>query len=368
MDNVAAIILAAGKASRFRAADPEAATKVVALYKGEPMVRHAAQAAVTSGAAPVIVVTGCEPDAVRGALDGLDVHYAHNANYESGIASSIVAGIAALPETAEAAFIMLGDMPLVDAALLQALVDARRESPQAAAIVPVHDGQRGNPVLLSRSLFTAAKELKGDEGARRLLRDPAIKVIEVETGPQASVDIDTPDALQSLDTRAAAMDFTIQYDEQVLRQAVATFVHRRVMRGMGASGLFALVFTFAALVYLNLQGDYSWVSWLLGAVLTLFVLVVIMAWRWRLADVLRKLAAIPSRQAKVLLSAEGIVVSVESGASDLSWSSFTEVWKLPDVWLLFLAPNNFITLPTKDVPPQALDFISAHLPVACKQE
>ena len=195
MDKIAAIILAAGKASRFRAADPCAATKVVALFQGEPMVRRAARAAVDAGACPVIVVTGCEPDAVGAALEGLTVSIAHNEHYESGIASSLIAGIAAVPEDIRAAFIMLGDMPLVDAALLQSLAKAFDADPQADAVIPVYDGQRGNPVLLARSLFERAAQLKGDEGARRLLRDPALRIIEVKAGAAAALDIDTPDGL-----------------------------------------------------------------------------------------------------------------------------------------------------------------------------
>lgn len=201
MHDVAAIVLAAGKASRFREADPAAATKVVALYKGEPMVRHAARAAFAAGASPVIVVTGCEPEAVRHALTGIDVVFAHNANFESGIASSVQAGISALPQTTHAAFIMLADMPLVDVGLLRKLDAARVAAGNADAALPVHDGKRGNPVLMGRSLFAAAVQLKGDEGARRLLRDPGLKIVEVEAGSAASVDIDTPEALRNIDGR-----------------------------------------------------------------------------------------------------------------------------------------------------------------------
>jgi molybdenum cofactor cytidylyltransferase len=201
MRNVAAIVLAAGKASRYRAADPEAATKVVALYKGEPMVRRAACAALNAGVAPVVVVTGCEPQAVRDALAGVDVTFAHNDEYESGIASSVNAGIAALPETTEAAFVMLGDMPLVDAKLLQSLDAARLAAGSADAVLPVHGGQRGNPVLMGRSLFAAAMALTGDEGARKLLRDPSLTIVEVAAGEGVAVDIDTPEALRSAEAR-----------------------------------------------------------------------------------------------------------------------------------------------------------------------
>ena len=70
MSRIAAVILAAGQASRFRAAAGEAgpATKLVALLAGEPLVRHVAQAALASRARPVVVVTGHAEGAVRAAL------------------------------------------------------------------------------------------------------------------------------------------------------------------------------------------------------------------------------------------------------------------------------------------------------------
>ena len=366
MDNVAAIILAAGKASRFRAADPQAATKVVALYQGEPMVRRAVQAALDAGCSPVVVVTGCEADVVRNALVGLDITFAHNAMFERGIASSLITGVSALPANTKAAFVMLGDMPMVSSALLQSIATALRASPHADAIVPVHEGQRGNPALLSRSLFAAARELSGDQGARRLLQNPALTVIELEADASAAVDIDTLEALLSLASGEKSLEFTIHYDEPVLRQAVATFVQRRVMRGMGPSGLLALGITFTALIYLHWQEGSSWLTWMLGGLLLVFAIIVFGAWRLRLAQVLRKLAAIPSRRANVRLKKDSIIIAAESGTVDLPWSGFTELWTEKDFWLLFLAPNNFITIPTRDVPQEALDFIAAHLNAVTK--
>lgn len=199
MAEIAAIVLAAGRASRFRQADPETATKLVASYKGKPLVRHVAQAALAAGLAPVVVVTGCEADRVTSVLDGLDVRFAHNARFDSGMASSIVTGVSVLPQTSDAVFILLGDMPLVGADLLRKLIGGLAENPDAAAIVPVYDGVRGNPVLLSRGLFGRAMRLQGDEGARRMLREPGLKVVEVASDKSASFDVDTPDVLRELD-------------------------------------------------------------------------------------------------------------------------------------------------------------------------
>jgi len=65
-----------------------------------------------------------------------------------------------------------------------------------AAMTLCSIGRRGNPALLARSLLPAVSQLTGDEGARRILANPAVKVVEVEADADVVVDIDTPDALK----------------------------------------------------------------------------------------------------------------------------------------------------------------------------
>jgi molybdenum cofactor cytidylyltransferase len=198
MAEVAAILLAAGSASRFRAAGG-GASKLVAQLLGKPLVRHAAEAALGSKARPVVVVTGHERDAVEAALDGLTLQFAHNVDYRLGLASSLKAGIAALPASAQGALVLLGDMPGVTPTLIDSLIAAFAAHPGAPAAAPTSRGRRGNPVLLSRALFAAIAALDGDEGARKLLADAgAGQVIEVEApGDGATLDVDTPDALEA---------------------------------------------------------------------------------------------------------------------------------------------------------------------------
>jgi len=146
------------------------------------------------------VVTGHARERVQGALAGLPLTFIHNENYASGLASSLRTGLAAVPQKARGAIVLLGDMPLVTADLIEELI-ARLEQnlEEADAIVPVTKGRRGNPVLLARSLFPAVAQLTGDEGARRLLQEPGIHVVEITvSGDAASADIDTPEALETL--------------------------------------------------------------------------------------------------------------------------------------------------------------------------
>jgi molybdenum cofactor cytidylyltransferase len=197
MAEVGAVVLAAGRSSRFRAAGGEEPSKLVAPLAGEPLVRHAARAALASRARPIVVVTGHAREQVETALAGLEVAFAHNPEFATGLASSLKTGIAALPEGVAGALVLLGDMPAVDPALLDRLIDAFASQPRALAAAPVQAGRRGNPVLLSRALFPEIARLAGDEGARRLLReaDPQ-RILEVEVeGAAATLDVDTPEDL-----------------------------------------------------------------------------------------------------------------------------------------------------------------------------
>jgi molybdenum cofactor cytidylyltransferase len=201
MPEIAAIILAAGQASRYRAADTSIASKVVAQLDGKALVRHVADSALASQVRPVIVVTGHARDAVELALQGLDVRCVGNEDYATGMASSLKRGVAALPQEAEAAIILLADMPRIGSGLIDRICKAFAASPGVDAVVPLYGGQRGNPVLLSRRLFDEIARLNGDEGARKLLKDPALEIVEFEAGEDVMLDIDTPEALAQASKR-----------------------------------------------------------------------------------------------------------------------------------------------------------------------
>jgi molybdenum cofactor cytidylyltransferase len=207
MARVAAVVLAAGRSSRFRAEGGAEETKLVARLDGEPIVRRVVVAALASQAGPVVVVVGHARGAVEAALAGLPASFAFNPDFETGIASSLGVGLAATPGDAEGAVVLLGDMPSVAAKLIDQLIDACDARPTSSAVAPVHDGRRGNPVLIARRLFEPAKRLTGDEGARRLLaaldrRD----VVEIAAaGLDVTFDIDTPDDLAA--ARRAELNF-----------------------------------------------------------------------------------------------------------------------------------------------------------------
>jgi molybdenum cofactor cytidylyltransferase len=192
--HVAAVVLAAGRSMRMGGPN-----KLLAEIGSKPLVRIAAEQALASRADPVIVVTGHEYERVEAALAGLPVQFVHNPEFASGLGSSLKAGIAAIPAEADGVIVCLGDMPQVDAALIDRLIGAFEPEKGALAVVPTMEGKRGNPVLWSRRFFPDLMAIEGDVGARGLIGRYGEAVVEVPVTEKGSlVDVDTPEALRGV--------------------------------------------------------------------------------------------------------------------------------------------------------------------------
>ena len=194
MTRIGAVILAAGQSSRYRAGGGQDLTKLVAKLDGKPIVRRVVEAALTAKARPVVVVTGYERNSVEEAVADLGVELAFNPKFASGLASSLRVGLSAMPRNVVGALVLLGDMPWIGPRLADALIDAFLARKDALAAVPLREGRRGNPVVLSRGLFERATRLTGDEGARRLIGAlSARELVEVEASDMGvTFDVDTP--------------------------------------------------------------------------------------------------------------------------------------------------------------------------------
>jgi molybdenum cofactor cytidylyltransferase len=134
---------------------------------------------------------------VEAAIADLEIGVAFNPRFASGLASSLSVGLSAMPRDVVGALVLLGDMPQVGAPVIDALIDAFLARKDALAAVPLHEGRRGNPVLLSQKLFARAVRLAGDEGARRLIGAlSASELVEVEAQDGGvTFDIDTSEDL-----------------------------------------------------------------------------------------------------------------------------------------------------------------------------
>jgi molybdenum cofactor cytidylyltransferase len=188
---VAAVVLAAGRSTRMGGPN-----KLLAEIAGRPLLRIVVEEALASRASPVIVVVGHERAEVEKALAGLRVQLVHNPDFAQGLGTSLKAGIAAVPTEADGAIVCLGDMPQVDASLIDRLIAAFDPDRGALIVMPTVEGRRGNPVLWSRRFFPDLMAIEGDVGARHFIGRYSEAVVEVPLEDKAAlVDVDTPEAL-----------------------------------------------------------------------------------------------------------------------------------------------------------------------------
>lgn len=194
------VVLAAGRGTRMNGAH-----KMSALLDGEPLVRRATCSALAAHAGPVVVVTGHEGEKVRVALEGLEVTFVHNPDFEDGLSTSLKVGIAAMPEDVSSAVVMLGDMPKVGPELIERLAGALNPEAGLLIAVPIREGKRGNPVAWARRMFPALMALSGDVGARHLIAENPEAVIEVMVDDNAAfTDVDTAEELAALQIHSIA--------------------------------------------------------------------------------------------------------------------------------------------------------------------
>ncbi len=182
------VVLAAGSSTRF------GSPKQLAEWEGEPLVRRAAKAALKSDAAIVIVVVGTGENEITSALAGLDVLIEVNESWEEGMASSIRKGVQALPEEAGRLVILATDQPLITGHDISSLIECMDSTGQPI-VAAAYDGILGVPAAFSSELFPELLNLRGDSGARSLIRNR--RGVASVPMPTASVDIDVPGDLNS---------------------------------------------------------------------------------------------------------------------------------------------------------------------------
>lgn len=189
---VAAVVLAAGASRRFAAG-----AKLFADIEGRCVLERVLETVAAAGLRDVVVVGGPAPDRVTALAAAHGCRAVRNPRHEDGLASSIAAGICALPAGIDGAFVCLGDMPLVRSSTLlrMAAAFAARGALAAATIVtPAHAGRRGHPVLFGSGFFPELAGLSGDGGAR--------PVRDAHAGDEILLDVDDEGIHFDIDTEA----------------------------------------------------------------------------------------------------------------------------------------------------------------------
>jgi len=185
---IAALILAAGRATRMGEA------KVLLPLAGRTLLAHVVAAGRASRCGTVIVVAGAHAADVRREAEAAGAQVVDNPRYADGMATSLAAGIAALPAGCEAAVVLLGDQPRVRADAIDRLIAAYRATGKPM-VLSHYGGVSGAPALIARPLFAGVSALTGDTGARALAARWPDRVAEVALDPDEAWDVDTPDDL-----------------------------------------------------------------------------------------------------------------------------------------------------------------------------
>ncbi|MFF8810887.1 nucleotidyltransferase family protein [Streptomyces pactum] len=195
---VAGLLLAAGGGRRLGGRP-----KALLTHRGRPLVERAVAALRAGGCDPVQVVLGAAAEEVRHRADLSGCRVTENPEWDTGMGSSLRAGLTALAATgaadAAAALVMLVDQPRVGAEAVARLVAAHRDGTALAAAA--YHGERGHPVLIGRALWPEVMaSATGDRGARDFLRAHRERLTPVECSDVAAPDdVDTPPDLRLLE-------------------------------------------------------------------------------------------------------------------------------------------------------------------------
>ncbi len=182
---IPALILAAGSGRRM------GGPKALLVLDGETLLQRIVRIAQAAGCTHVLAVVG---DWDPGALDP-SVSVVRNPEASEGMASSIRAGLAALPGSTAAVLLLAIDQPAVDAPLLRRLLQLHAAQEGTAPVACAYGGSLGIPAILPARFFPELLALEGDRGAKPiLLREnaPAIPF------PDGAWDLDTPEDLGQL--------------------------------------------------------------------------------------------------------------------------------------------------------------------------
>ena len=194
---IGAVLLAAGEGRRMGGV-----AKPLIRLQGVPLISRQLVALSGAGVDEVVVVTGHARNAVEELMRGFSVTLAHNEAHAQGQEGSVRAGLAALNGSFDAVFIVPVDQPLIAADDLTELIGAFKKRPAGHVVVPVVDGQRGNPILLDEVAQAQILASGANLGCRHLIeRQPELVHVHKTANIRFVTDLDTVEDVQRLAQR-----------------------------------------------------------------------------------------------------------------------------------------------------------------------
>lgn len=182
------IILAAGASTRM------GSPKQLLPYQDNTLLQHSINVALADSFTPVIVVVGAKILDILPVINNYHITIVENREWQEGLGSSVRIGISTLMDQTpliENAILMLCDQPFVTAELLRQLVETKAAT-HKKIVACTYKNTAGVPVLFDKSFFSELLQLKGQDGAKKLLIQHSAEVATVPF-PEGAIDIDTPE-------------------------------------------------------------------------------------------------------------------------------------------------------------------------------
>ena len=194
---IGAVLLAAGEGRRMGGV-----AKPLIRLQGVPLISRQLVALSGAGIDEVVVVTGHAREAIEEQVRSYVVTLAHNAAHADGQQGSVRVGLAALDGAFDAVIVMLADQPLIGAGDLTELIGAFKKRPAGHVVVPVVDGQRGNPIILDDVALAWILASDTNLGCRHLIeREPELVYAFATANTRFVTDLDTVEDVQRLAER-----------------------------------------------------------------------------------------------------------------------------------------------------------------------
>ncbi len=195
---IAGIFLAAGEGRRFGGG------KLLHPVAGVPLYYMALSQAAASRLSEIRVVTGPETVDLERDIAGRRfageprIHVDHNPDAKRGMMSSLKTGLAAVEGGCDAAMVLLADMPLVTAIMINTLIGAFEKCP--SIVIPECAGRLRHPRVIPARLFPEFMELADDEKGTKIINRYREETVRVPLGSELNyIDIDTPEDLDALE-------------------------------------------------------------------------------------------------------------------------------------------------------------------------
>ncbi|MBT3176812.1 MAG: molybdenum cofactor cytidylyltransferase [Desulfobacula sp.] len=189
---IAGVILAAGSASRM------GKTKQLLPFGKTTLLGQVILNARESALDEIIVVLGHNAHKITQTLDLRHIKIIRNKEYSKGQSTSLIKGLENVSAQCDAAMFLLGDQPLVNAAIINHLI-IDFERARKSIIIPYFNDKRGNPVIIARPLFHRLESLSADTGARVIFDEFKKSILKVQIPDKAIlVDVDTMDDYEKL--------------------------------------------------------------------------------------------------------------------------------------------------------------------------